>query len=138
VGGFLDTDVAPILHGGRPVLYVGDHDLSGGQIEANTRRVLEREIGGPLDWQRLALTDNQVQTYGLIPLAKTDRRYKDGRPHSAVEVEALGQSVVTGIIRDGLDDRLPEPLADVLVREQAEREEERRRLERPHTDPEGA
>lgn len=40
VGGFLHTDVAPLLNGNeRVVLYVGDLDWQGGQIEANTRRV---------------------------------------------------------------------------------------------------
>ena len=41
VGGFLRTKVAPVLIGNeRRVLYVGDADLQGNQIEANTRRVL--------------------------------------------------------------------------------------------------
>ena len=51
-GGFLRTEVAPLLRPGDRVLYFGDWDLSGNQIEANTRRVLEREIGGPLRWER--------------------------------------------------------------------------------------
>ena len=45
-GGFLRTDIAPQLRPGDGVLYLGDYDLSGDQIEDNTRRVLEREIGG--------------------------------------------------------------------------------------------
>jgi hypothetical protein len=40
VGGFLHTDVAPLLYPSARVLYLGDYDLSGGHIEANTRRVL--------------------------------------------------------------------------------------------------
>ena len=47
-GGFLRTDVAPLLQPGDAVGYLGDLDLAGGQIEANTRRVLEQEIGGDL------------------------------------------------------------------------------------------
>ena len=39
-GGFLHTDIIPILQPGQRILYLGDLDLSGGQIEANTRRVL--------------------------------------------------------------------------------------------------
>jgi hypothetical protein len=41
VGGFLRTDVAPALVPGQRVLYLGDFDWQGGQIEANTRKVLE-------------------------------------------------------------------------------------------------
>jgi hypothetical protein len=52
VGGFLHTDVAPVLVSGQRVLYLGDWDWQGGQIEANTRRVLEELVGGDLDWER--------------------------------------------------------------------------------------
>src|SRR4029453_18457940 len=44
VGGFLHTNVVPLLRDAeRPVLYVGDFDPQGADIEANTRRVLIRE-----------------------------------------------------------------------------------------------
>jgi hypothetical protein len=58
-GGFLRTEIAPLLQPGDRVLYFGDWDLSGNQIETNTRRVLEREIGGVLRWERVALTEEQ-------------------------------------------------------------------------------
>ena len=61
VGGFLYTDVAPALSVGQRVLYLGDQDWQGGQIEANTRRVLEREVGGELLWERLAITEEQAR-----------------------------------------------------------------------------
>jgi hypothetical protein len=35
-GGFLRTDIAPLLRPGDRVIYLGDLDLSGGQIEDNT------------------------------------------------------------------------------------------------------
>jgi hypothetical protein len=42
-GGFLHTEIGPLLRGGgRRVLYLGDLDLAGGQIEANTGQVLYR------------------------------------------------------------------------------------------------
>ena len=37
-GGFLRTNIAPRLKPGDRVIYLGDLDLSGGQIEDNTRR----------------------------------------------------------------------------------------------------
>jgi hypothetical protein len=51
-----------------------------------------------------------------------------GRVGNAVEVESLGQGVVTGIVRDALDALLPEPLEHVLVGEESQRVEA---LERP-------
>jgi hypothetical protein len=125
-GGFLRTDIAPRLRPGQHVLYLGDYDLSGDLIEANTRRVLEREISGDLRWERLALTREQVEAYNLPEITKRDRRYKDGRPHQAVETEAISQRVLVEILRARLDELLPEPLARVLEREARQR----RRLER--------
>ena len=52
-----------------------------------------------------------------------DRRYRDGRPHAAVETESLRQSVIVGLVRARLDELLPEPLECVLVRERLEREQ---------------
>jgi hypothetical protein len=118
VGGFLRTDVAPLLWPGATVLYLGDHDLAGNQIEANTRRVLEV---GPLNWERLALTEEQVRAYRLPVIIKHDRRYKDERPHEAVETEAISQRVLINILRARLDELLPEPLAHVQEREARQR-----------------
>jgi hypothetical protein len=120
VAGHLRTVIAPQLHPGDRVLYLGDYDLAGGQIEDNTRHVLEQEIGGPLQWERVALTREQVEEYNLPVIIKSDRRYSDGRPHEAVETEALRQTVLVEILRARLDALLPEPLAH--VHERAERQ----------------
>ena len=121
VGGFLRTNVAPALCLGQRVLYLGDFDHQGGQIEANTRAVLEDLIGGDLDWERLAITEAQVRARHLPMIRKPDRRYKPVQYHDAVETEALGQSVIVNIVRRRLNALLPEPLADVLERERAQR-----------------
>ena len=120
-GGFLRTNIAPMLTPGAVVLYFGDLDLSGGQIEDNTRRVLEQVIGGLLHWERVALTEEQVSDYNLPFITKRDRRYKDGRPHEAVETEALRQTVLMDILRARLDDLIPEPLTRVQERERRQR-----------------
>jgi hypothetical protein len=125
-GGFLHTNIAPRIKPRDKVGYLGDLDLSGGQIEANTRRVLERIIGGELDWTRIALTREQVDQYSLPVIVKYDKRYKSGGRHEAVETEALRQTVLTDILRDWLAALLPEPLERVLERE----ERQQRELER--------
>jgi hypothetical protein len=120
-GGFLRTDIAPTLSPDDAVLYFGDLDLSGGQIEDNTRRVLEQVIGGLLDWERVALTEGQVNEHDLPKIIKRDRRYRDGKPHEAVETEALRQTVLMGILRSRLDELIPEPLTGVQEREARQR-----------------
>jgi hypothetical protein len=118
VAGFLHNDVAPALGGGARVLYLGDFDWAGGHIEANTRRVLEQYH--ETEWERLALTQAQVDAYSLPVIMKLDRR--DGRARKAVETEALSQRLIVQIVRDRLAELLPEPLEAVHVREEAERE----------------
>jgi hypothetical protein len=120
-GGFLRTEIAPRLKPGDRVIYLGDLDLAGDHIETNTRRVLEHEIGGMLDWERLALTHEQVEQYNLPVIIKRDRRYKDNRPHEAVETEAISQAVLVDILRARLDALLPEPLTRVQEREARQR-----------------
>jgi hypothetical protein len=75
-GGFLRTDIAPMLTPSDTVLYFGDLDLSGRQIEGNTRRVLEQIIDGLLRWERVALTEQQVSDYDLPRITKRDRRMR--------------------------------------------------------------
>jgi hypothetical protein len=135
VGGFLHTNVAPLLDGHeRRVIYIGDLELAGGDIEGNTRRVLARATARVFDdrWARVALTEDQARD--LPRVQKTDRRFtcEGGRSHEAVEVESLGQGVVTAIVRDALDGLLPKPLDRVLVRERREREHARTLLSGHH------
>jgi hypothetical protein len=121
-GGFLHTVIAPSLYEFQRVLYFGDWDLAGNQIETNTQSVLERIVGS-LFWERLALTTEQVELYDLPKIIKHDRRYSDGYPHEAVETEALSQNLIVQLLRDRLDYLLPEPLADVEERAVLERDQ---------------
>jgi hypothetical protein len=132
--GFLITKVAPaILAEGMRVLYVGDADDCGGDIEANSRSVLELEgcDFGDGGWERVALTPEQVlglKRRGVKPVMKSDKRRPGLR--ECWEVEALGQSRVVGMLRRRLDGLLPESLAIVLEREEEQRERSRRVLAR--------
>jgi hypothetical protein len=125
--GYLRTKVAPFLKGqNTKPLYIGDHDLAGNYIEDSTRRILEDATGRSFAglWERIMLTDKQCEQLrrkGVSPIQKKDRRFKDGHPHEAFEVEALGQSLVTQIIRDRLEELAPEPLERVREREVKQR-----------------
>jgi hypothetical protein len=115
--GFLRTEVAPLLGCSGRVLYLGDLDRSGRDIEANARRTLEDQLGFCLDWTRIGLTPEQTQ--GIEPIWKVDGR--DGAGHLAWEVESLGQARAVALVRQALDARLPESLEHVREREQLER-----------------
>lgn len=118
--GILVTEVAPLLRDGRRVLYLGDLDRSGADIESNTRGVLERAVGCELDWTRLGMTEGQAAARGIEPIWKVDARDRVGG--WAIEVESLGQTAVVALVRAALDVLLPEPLGVVRAREEVQRE----------------
>ena len=129
-GGFLHTDIAPLIEnaGELRVLYLGDFDLSGGHIEANTYKVLSEY--GSLAWERVAITREQVEERDLPIIKKPDKRYKSVRYFEAVETEALGQAEIARLLTERLDRELRELLAAVLEREERQRVQVRERLAR--------
>jgi hypothetical protein len=136
VHGHLVVEVVPRLVSGQTILWLGDRDLSGDQIEESAIRILgQHNTADNVTIRRLALTQAQVDEHNLEPIRKTDNRYTEGRPHMAVELEALGQREIVALVRQALDDLLPQPLADVQVREHRERTAIARRLngQRPPT-----
>jgi hypothetical protein len=123
VGGFLHTDIIPILSADDTVLYLGDFDNQGVDIEANTRREIEAETG-PLTWERLALTSDQVEQYAIPSKPKTDKRFTknvEAGQSLAWETEALSQTVIQDLLRERLEELLPAPLGNALAREKRER-----------------
>jgi hypothetical protein len=118
--GFLHTQVGPALTPRQRVLYLGDLDKSGLDIEANTRSVLEEIVGSSLQWERVAITEEQADEKGLEPIRKYDKRTKSH--HSAIETEALGQGEIVRLLRRKLRKLMPDARRrDVLEREEAER-----------------
>jgi hypothetical protein len=126
VGGFLHTDIAPLVKGRRRVFYLGDLDYSGGHIEQNTYKVLSAY--GVLDWERVAITPEQVQGRTLPVIQKYDHRFKPPRAFPAVETESLGQVGIIDILTSKLEEAAPEPLSEVLEREEQQRAAVRERL----------
>jgi hypothetical protein len=116
------------------VLYLGDFDLSGGHIEQAVRERVEVLTGVSLDWQRIALSHEQVEAHALPVIQKKDSRFApnaDGSPRRfpAVETEALDQRILLPLVRSSLEALLPVPLAEIESREEEERASVRARLE---------
>jgi len=129
-GGFLVNEVVPLLKDNeRKVLYLGDCEVGGpgDQIEANTRRYIEEHTGRaftPETWIKVALTPEQVARnprLRRLTINKVDNRRKPPRPYKAIECEAVGQAVLERMLRKVLDALLPEPLANVQLREERQR-----------------
>jgi len=77
------------------------------------------------------LTEDQITDLAVEPIWRVDGRDRRGRwGRWAWELETLGQGGLIRLARDVIEGQLPEPLASVLERQEAEREELRERLER--------
>ncbi len=62
---YLANKVAPATYDGQIVLAVVDLDKVGADIFASTQKRLEEFTGYTFDWRHLALTDDQVDLYGI-------------------------------------------------------------------------
>jgi hypothetical protein len=151
--GFLVNDIVPELEVGQRVLYLGDWDHCGHQIETATRSTLI-EHGGAAGlllrtagirnpdaptrrgrnhaglWERVSLTDRQVamvneerRQAGLpdATILKVNNRYKPAPTFPAIETEAFGQARIVEALRTRLDALMPEPIGDVLERQEQQR-----------------
>jgi hypothetical protein len=99
--GFLRTRLAPLLkENQRAVLYLGDYDRSGFDIERNTLKVLQDEAEREIEWTRIGLTETQIEAKGIDPILKFDGR--DKKWAKAWECEALGQSGILQLVKKTL------------------------------------
>ncbi len=127
-GGFLANEVAGYLGPKTPVLYLGDWDKAGGDIEDSARTRLWRfapEWGGP--WERLAVTDDQAHELSDLWITKRDGR--NGQLYDTLEAEALGPVRLRQILDDILAAMLQAPLQQIVAEEKQQRERIRRRLD---------
>lgn len=103
-----DDDREPV------VLYVGDLDLHGKQIEADLRRKLEGFYGSEIEWTRVGITEEQIENHNLGDLATKEGHW---------EAEALPPD----IMRDELTKHIEIHVSDLelqahLAAEKSERD----------------
>jgi hypothetical protein len=102
----LVNDVTPYVErGSRHVLYVGDHDRSGYDIEASAQARLESFARQALAWMRVALTADQVAAYDLPLVERVDRR--DHQTRLVAECEAMPQATLVALVRQAVGGLLP-------------------------------
>ena len=106
------------------VLYVGDHDPSGLDMDRDLQERLHR-LGADVELQRLALTVEQIDHHQLPPqpTKQSDTRTRGYHHRGSWELDALPAEVLQGIVRDGIERLLPDDFderrrADGAVRDQ--------------------
>lgn len=95
---------------GKPltVYYIGDYDGAGVEIDATTERKLRDFLTVPLQWDRLAITEEQVGEYNL-----PTKPAKPSAPHrpdivETVECEALPASTLRWMVQQAIEGHIPE------------------------------
>ena len=127
---FLHDAGEDLLAAGRPtaVLYLGDHDGAGHEIENAVVRGLRRYApGADIHCERLAITEEQIETLNLPTRPPKGKDRSSNRfARGCVEVEALSpghiRRIVDAAIRRYVD-------VDALARVQVAEESERRILD---------
>jgi hypothetical protein len=94
------------------VLYVGDLDRHGKQIESDLRSKLEGFYGSEVEWTRVGITMEQIQEHGLQDMATTTGHW---------EAEALPPDVMRTELRSWIESYV-DPLS-LKVHEAAEESE---------------
>jgi hypothetical protein len=93
-----------ISDGIRPVIfYLGDHDPSGLQMDADHYKRLGQLSGYEIEIRRLALTKDQVEEHRLPsnPVKRTDTRSRDYELEhggGCWELDALDPSIIAGLV----------------------------------------
>jgi hypothetical protein len=110
------------------VLYIGDYDEHGIQIEEGaradlTQMLLDRGAASLLEWERIAATPEQILSYDLPtqPGAVTKFTWTLGRTAQAEALPpAVLAQVVEAAIRSWLDAVVQQAVLDAEARERAE------------------
>ena len=105
------------------VLYVGDYDPAGLLIDVAIERELRRHIRTELDVERLAVTEEQIEEWGLPtkPRKAGERRLPDVK--DTVEAEAVPAARMRALVRAAVEAWLPDgALERARAAEASERE----------------
>lgn len=108
------------------LLYFGDYDASGVDIERYARETLSDEFGIEFDFERIAITEDQIDKLGLVPApGKTSDSRHDAFVAETgndwqVELDAIEPPALQAMIHDAIAPHFDEEIAE-------ERDEDQRR-----------
>jgi len=115
------------------ILYFGDFDPSGMDIQRYLRERLRDEFGVDADVRRIAITDEQIQKYNIppAPAKRSDTRFNgfvDEHGDRAVELDAIEPNVLQEIIRSSIRALFDEKIYQEQKLEEKEKQQEIKRM----------
>lgn len=114
------------VHAGRlvSILYIGDYDPAGVLIDVSLERELRTHLDADVDlaFERIAITEAQIETYGLPTKPRKDGDRRAREIQAKVEAEAMPAEVLRKLLRSRVEALLPpEALRLARVAEASER-----------------
>lgn len=134
--GFSSTSFAHAIGNGwrnikKPIYayYIGDHDPSGRDIERSIRERLREHAGRDFHWKRLAVEPHHFDEFNIIPLAAKKKdtrfaRFKAEYGERCAEVEAVPADVLRDMVRDAIEQHIPQGEWERLQRIEAQEKED--------------
>jgi hypothetical protein len=105
------------------IYYFGDHDPSGRLIDPSALRSLEDDFDAKVNFERVAVTEDQIRTYKLPTRPTKKSSHSKGFTGGSVEIDALPMTVLRGMVDQVLSQHVPRGwLAAMEQTEAGERE----------------
>ncbi len=106
------------------VLYIGDYDPAGVLIDVALERELRLHLRPDIDmrFERIGINKNQIAEYDLPMKPRKAGDTRSQQVAATVEAEAMPANILRGLLRDRVEEMLPEgALAAAKVAEKSER-----------------
>ena len=107
------------------IFYIGDYDPAGVLIDVALERELRLHLNPNIDMQfvRIGINEHQIAEYDLPTKPRKASDIRSQQVASTVEAEAMPARVLRGLLREQIENLLPEgALAAAKVAERSERE----------------
>lgn len=101
------------------VYYFGDHDPSGRLIDPSTLRSLEEDFGVSVNFERVALTEEQILEYNLPTRPTKKSNHSKNFRGRSVEIDALPMRVLRELVDQVISQHIPPGWLEMMERIEA-------------------
>lgn len=110
-------------HPSAVVIYIGDYDPAGVLIDRHIETELRTHLQTPLDFQRIAITEAQIEYLDLPTKPRKDGERRRLDIKATVEAEAMPAAILRALVRSAVEGYLPTDALEIAkVAEESERE----------------
>ncbi len=101
-------EAAQYYSGPVAIVYVGDYDPAGLLIDVALERELRKHTEVDIDFRRVAINEGQIAEYGLPTKPRKVREKRRPEIAETVEAEAMPAPILRSLVREAIEEHLPE------------------------------